>query len=64
MSFKNKKNKETPLHLAIRLGYTDLALCFIDLGADVDAQDLENRTPLFLAVKDNNETIVKVNILN
>ena len=38
---------ETPLHLAARERNIDAAIHLIDLGAEVDARDHENRSPLY-----------------
>ena len=34
------KNKETALHISIKYHYNELSLMFINLGADLDFQDL------------------------
>ncbi len=42
----------TPLHLAIRMGYIDKAMFLIEHGAKVNARNNQGRTPLFLALED------------
>ena len=36
----------TPLHISVNKGLKKLAMRFIDLGSDVDAQDIAQRTPV------------------
>ncbi|KAF9135479.1 Tudor domain-containing protein 7 [Mortierella sp. 14UC] len=43
--------QETLLHVAVRVGCTDLATFFIDKGAPLDALDAEGLTPLHTAAK-------------
>jgi len=39
--------KETPLHIAIEIGAYDIAMLFIQFGADVNAEDENGFTPLY-----------------
>ena len=41
--------KETPLHVASRLGHVDIVRLLLEHGADAQAQDDDKRTPLLLA---------------
>ena len=43
--------KETPLHLAVRFGNLDLCSLLIQNGADINATNLYNETPLHFAIK-------------
>lgn len=43
-------NKETPLHIAARLGYEKIVGILIENGAEIEDRNGGNKTPLFLAV--------------
>ena len=43
-------NPDKPLHLAAKSGETKIVEYLVDSGADINARDDENRTPLFVAV--------------
>lgn len=56
-----KRGKEgglLPLHQAVLRNRTEIALCLLDAGADVDAPDGSRRTPLHLAVGRGNVVLV------
>ncbi|KAI8842483.1 ankyrin repeat-containing domain protein, partial [Chytridium lagenaria] len=50
----------SPLHMAAIGGDVDVASILLAADADVDAQDGEQRTPIFLAVTYNNLEIVRL----
>jgi len=45
------RNGQTPLHLALRRGLSDVVTLLIKSGSDVDALDNDNITPLLYALK-------------
>lgn len=46
---RNLRDKTTPLHFAARNGYRQLVQIQLDGGADIEARDAGNHTPLLLA---------------
>ena len=46
------KSNRTPLHFASQRGHYGIAGLFLKLGAEVDAQDNDSMTPLFLSSQD------------
>lgn len=36
----------TALHVAINKGLKDMAFLLIDMGADLEAEDIDNKTPV------------------
>lgn len=50
----------TPLHVAAAEGNTDFVLFLIAQGADPNAKNLENRTPLYAAQKKEHHEVVKI----
>lgn len=54
----------TPLHLACYRGYYDFVKFLVNLGADFNKLDFENKNPLFYAVEGSNGKIAKFLILN
>lgn len=49
----NLKNRDgdAPLHIAVRKGYYDMMLTLLDNGANINAQNNMNETPLTLAIE-------------
>jgi ankyrin repeat protein len=58
-SHESNKNKMTPIHCSCKNKNVKIVDLFIDLGADIDAQDIKGRTPLHYAVINNDERMVK-----
>ena len=56
---ETNKNKMTPLHCTCNNKNVKIMDLLIDLGADIDAQDIKGRTPLHYAVINNDERMVK-----
>ena len=55
------KNGQTPLHLAVKHGLTRVVELLLKLGADVDAQDNDDMTPLLFASQtDDSGTIAQL----
>jgi len=54
-----EKGRETPLHMATRHGYLDMARLLVSHGADLEARDLRGNTPLHLAAKFNQHGMVE-----
>lgn len=52
----------TALHHACKKGYLDITKMLIERGADVDAVDSMNRSPLFYALITENKELIKVPI--
>ncbi|KAK3275810.1 hypothetical protein CYMTET_16080 [Cymbomonas tetramitiformis] len=44
---------ETPLHVAASQGYTSAVQALLDAGSNIEAKDLQGRTPLHRVVEDN-----------
>ena len=42
-------SQNTPLHLACRCGYAEVAAALMDRGADIHARNVSQNTPLYLA---------------
>ena len=54
----------TPLHIACYRGNYEFVQYLVNLGADIDFKDNDNKTPLFYAVQSDNIRIVKYLVLN
>ncbi|MHC9540759.1 MAG: ankyrin repeat domain-containing protein [Vulcanimicrobiota bacterium] len=54
-----EKGLETPLHIATRHGYTDMACLLVAHGADLEARDLRGNTPLHLAARYNQPALMQ-----
>lgn len=54
------RSRETPLSIAIKLGYTDIVRLFLAKGADPNLKDSKGVTPLGLALLTNNLDAVKI----
>lgn len=52
--------KESPLHLCCIYGLTKTVQTLIEHGANVNALNYENKTPLHLAIQNQHETIISV----
>ena len=52
--------EESPLHSALRRGHANVALLLLEHGADANAQDYEERTPLLLASEGGHVDVVRV----
>ena len=52
--------KQTILHLAVSNGYATMVSYLITIGAHLDAQDGEGRTPVMVAVEESRKEILKV----
>lgn len=48
-SFKESEYKETPLHKAVKKNYVELTRLLLDNGADINAKDALDLTPLYIA---------------
>ena len=53
-----EENKWTPLHYASREGHLGIVKLLIVHGADVNAKDMTNRTPLDQAYVDEQKSII------
>lgn len=60
MQFENKKEQQTPLHIASRLGNVDIAMLLLQHGADVDAVTKDSYTPLHIAAKEGQDEVAAV----
>jgi ankyrin repeat protein len=56
----NDQWQQTPLHLAVERGHTDLGQLLIDKGADPDARDDWQETPLHLAARGGRTDLVRL----
>jgi hypothetical protein len=54
------EEKQTPLHVAAKLGFADAAGFFLDNRAKVNSYDNQNMTPLHLAVTNEHKNVVEV----
>uniref|UniRef100_A0A914XLN2 Ankyrin repeat and FYVE domain containing 1 n=2 Tax=Plectus sambesii TaxID=2011161 RepID=A0A914XLN2_9BILA len=53
-------DKQTPLHLASSWGLEDTVAALIEMNANVNAQDVDGRTPVHVAVMEHHEPILKI----
>ena len=51
---------ETGLHAAMRTGHREMVLLLLENGADANALDMFQRTPLHKVLQDNDKTVVKL----
>jgi len=51
------KNGDTPLHLAIKSAFPEVARIYINAGADLSIKDKDGNTPLHLAAQKNYQTL-------
>ena len=58
-AFGETEAGETPLHLAIRLRWSNLADALLERGACPDSQDAQGMTPLHLAIAQGDRRLVK-----
>jgi len=57
----NVKNRETPLHIAVKKNWNEMAELLISAGADVNSRDEDlQSTPLHIAAEDGNKDIVEL----
>ena len=63
LDIKNKSS-HTPLHIACLYGFYYLVKYLVDMGANMNSIDKENKTPLFYALKSKNLQIVKFVIIS
>ncbi|KAH3825201.1 hypothetical protein DPMN_127075 [Dreissena polymorpha] len=49
LNHQNDKYRQTPLHLAVHTGRTDIVRCLLGLGAQTTLQDSQLRTPAHIA---------------
>lgn len=54
------KDKQSPLHLCCQWGLTKVLSSLIDYGANINAIDSENQTPLHVAIKNQHEEIIGI----
>lgn len=54
------KDKASPLHLCGQWGLTKVLQTLIDHGANVNALDVENKTPLHVAIENQHEEIISI----
>ncbi|EAR99067.2 ankyrin repeat protein (macronuclear) [Tetrahymena thermophila SB210] len=54
----------TPLHISIIKGYKEMACYFIDQLSDLEAEDIDNKTPLWYAIKTQQYDIAKYLLIN
>ncbi|XP_053963428.1 rabankyrin-5 [Anastrepha ludens] len=52
--------KASPLHLCCHCGFTKVLQALIDHGANVNALDINNQTPIHIAVRNHQEKIVSI----
>ncbi len=55
----HEKGNETPLHIATRHGYLDMARLLAAHGADLEARDMRGNTPLHIGSKFNQLALVE-----
>ncbi|XP_051169365.1 putative ankyrin repeat protein RF_0381 isoform X2 [Leptopilina boulardi] len=55
--YKDNCTNETLLHYVVQFGTIETANCLLHLGADINAQDIVGRTPLYRAVEFNSEMV-------
>lgn len=51
---------QTPLMIAINKKFTDLALKFIEMGADLEAEDVSGKTPLWYSIVNKTDDVTIV----
>lgn len=54
------KDKASPLHLCCQWGLVRVLQTLIDHGANVNALDSDNKTPLHIAIENQHEEIIKI----
>lgn len=54
------KDKASPLHLCAQWGQTKVLQTLIDHGANVNTLDVENKTPLHIAIENQHEEIITI----
>lgn len=54
------KDKASPLHLCCQWGLVRVLQTLIDHGANVNAVDADNKTPLHIAIENQHEEIIKI----
>lgn len=54
------KDKASPLHLCCQWGLVRVLQTLIDHGANVNALDSSNKTPLHIAIENQHEEIIKI----
>ncbi|XP_042429643.1 integrin-linked protein kinase 1-like [Zingiber officinale] len=59
VNFRNSTGS-TALHMAAAMGSVDVVDCLIDLGAMVDAEDVEGNTPLEVALRFKKDEVIKL----
>lgn len=52
------KEEQTPLHVASRLGNTDIAMLLLQHGASIDAPTKDLYTPLHIAAKEGQDEVL------
>jgi len=57
---KDDRFERTPLHYAAIKGYKDIVQKFIGNGADINAKDVDKKTPLYYAQKHGNHEIAEI----
>lgn len=55
---KASENKKSPLHLAAELGSKPLVMAILDRGEDINSLDVNDESPLVVAVKNLHEDVV------
>ena len=61
---KDKRWNDTPLHKAASMGHAYVVQKLLDYGADIEDQQKEGKTALWLAVEHNREDVVRVLLKN
>ncbi|XP_064544438.1 rabankyrin-5 isoform X1 [Drosophila montana] len=54
------RDKASPLHLCCQWGLTKVVQALIDHGANVNALDVENKTPAHIAIENQHEDIINI----